>query len=150
MTSNLSACAQFGALGVGKSIHDRVIEEQLEWNMYIFTVVIDVFAKCGKLEEARRIIDEMPHKNISWNAIISSCGVHGHGRESLKLFDTLLSSYQYCMLAYISALYASSHAGLIDEGRKQEALVRPFGPSKGTWNRYHGFLTLSALKRDLQ
>ncbi|KAA8522848.1 hypothetical protein F0562_009271 [Nyssa sinensis] len=94
ITSILSACAQLGALSLGK------------W--------------CGSIEEARRLFDVMLEKNVvTWNAMISGYGLHGHGNEALKLFtDMVDSGVPPTGVTFLSVLYACSHAGLVREGEK--------------------------------
>ncbi|KAL0284058.1 UNVERIFIED_CONTAM: Pentatricopeptide repeat-containing protein [Sesamum angustifolium] len=59
VTSILSACAQLGALGLGKWVHDLIKLEGIESNIYVSTALIDMYMKCGSIEEARSLFDMM-------------------------------------------------------------------------------------------
>lgn len=74
--------------------------------------------KCGSIEEARKLFDDAPEKNVvTWNSMISWCCLHGHGQEAIKLFDKMMKSKISSSAAtFLSGLYASSHAGLVVEG----------------------------------
>ncbi|KAI4341718.1 hypothetical protein MLD38_026408 [Melastoma candidum] len=51
------------------------------------------YAKCGCIEEAARVFQEMSCKNmVSWNSMIKAYAVHGNPREALARFDQLHNS----------------------------------------------------------
>ncbi|XP_015583306.2 pentatricopeptide repeat-containing protein At4g30700 [Ricinus communis] len=130
VTSILSACAQLGALTLGKWIHGLVKFKSFEYNVYVSTALIDMYAKCGSILEARRLFDSMPEKNeVTWNAIISGYGLHGLGQEALKLFYEMLNcGIQPTRVTFLSVLYACSHAGLVREGDEIfHSMVRDYG-----------------------
>ncbi|XP_044464524.1 pentatricopeptide repeat-containing protein At4g30700 [Mangifera indica] len=118
VTSILSACAQLGALNMGKWVHGLVKSSNFECNIFVSTALIDMYAKCGNIMEARRLFDLVPKKNeVTWNAMISGYGLHGHGQEALKLFSEMLhSGIRPTGVTFLSVLYACSHAGLVTEG----------------------------------
>ncbi|WCJ30133.1 Pentatricopeptide repeat (PPR) superfamily protein [Euphorbia peplus] len=120
VTSILSACAQLGALSLGKWVHGLVKNESFERNIYVSTALIDMYAKCGSIIEARRLFDLMPEKNVvTWNAMISGYGLHGHGHKALELFYKILNSdIRPTKASFLSVLYACSHAGLVTEANE--------------------------------
>lgn len=118
VTSILSACAQLGVLSLGKWVHDLIQKESFESNIFVSTALIDMYAKCGSVSEARRLFSMMPEKNaVTWNAMISGYGLHGYGYEALNLFHEMLNSGVLPTgVTFLSVLYACSHAGLVREG----------------------------------
>ncbi|KAI9125951.1 hypothetical protein K1719_003369 [Acacia pycnantha] len=118
ITTILSACAQLGALSFGKWVHDLVKSKNLESNIYVSTALIDMYAKCGNISEARQLFDSMIEKNtVTWNAMISGYGLHGYGHKALKLFHEMLHlGFHPTGVTFLSILYACSHAGLVREG----------------------------------
>ncbi|KAL5710615.1 Pentatricopeptide repeat-containing protein [Ranunculus cassubicifolius] len=85
-----------------------------------------MYAKCGSVEAAREIFDGMSVRNVvSWSAMIAAYGYHGCGRQALKLFPMMLNSgISPNRVTFVSILYACSHAGLIEEGRRFFLLCR--------------------------
>ncbi|KAK8966120.1 Pentatricopeptide repeat-containing protein [Platanthera guangdongensis] len=129
-SSILSACAQLGALTMGKKIHMLISDEDLELNVYVCTALIDMYAKCGDIAEAHRIFSGMPEKNVvSWNAMISGYGLHGRGHEALNIFREMLSARALPTgTTFLSVLHACSHGGLVEEGREIfESMARDYG-----------------------
>ena len=44
--------------------------------------LVDMYSKCGCLEDAHKVIDQVPKRNmISWNELLLVYAQHGHGRE---------------------------------------------------------------------
>ncbi|XWS31261.1 hypothetical protein CRYUN_Cryun23aG0062200 [Craigia yunnanensis] len=114
----LLACSQGGLLKLGKSIHGY-ITRRLDFELVSDTAVIDMYAKCGALSYAHAVFNRMDSRDkISWNAMIASYGVHGHGKEALSLFfqmtKTNLKPDHATFAALLSAL---GHSGLVDEGQ---------------------------------
>ncbi|KAM3269935.1 pentatricopeptide repeat-containing protein [Capsicum chacoense] len=120
ITSILSACAQLGTLSMGKWVHDLIKKEKFESNIYVLTALVDMYAKCGNIEEARQVFDNITEKNVvTWNAMISAYGLHGRGQEALVLFNQMLhSGVSPTGVTFLCVLYACSHAGLVEEGQK--------------------------------
>ncbi|KAK0572351.1 hypothetical protein LWI29_030352 [Acer saccharum] len=120
ITSILSACAQLGALSMGKWVHGLVRIRKFESNIFVSTALIDMYAKCGSIVEARQLFDLMPEKNeVTWNAMISGYGLHGRGQEAIKLFSEMMhSGIRPTGVTFLSTLYACSHAGLVREGNE--------------------------------
>ncbi|KAE8700157.1 Pentatricopeptide repeat-containing protein [Hibiscus syriacus] len=119
-TSTLSACAQLGALSLGKWVHGLVKSKNFETNIYVSTALIDMYAKCGGITEARELFDLMVGKNVvTWNAMISGYGLHGQGQDALRLFSEMShSGVAPNGVTFLSLLYACSHAGLVKEGEE--------------------------------
>ncbi|GMH30941.1 hypothetical protein Nepgr_032784 [Nepenthes gracilis] len=118
LISALLACAQVGYLKMGKSIHGYIVRRQ-EFEQVSATAVIDMYSKCGSLFSARCLFDRISSKDvISWNAMIASYGIHGHGKEALLLFlEMIKTNLKPDDATFASLLSAISHSGLIEEGR---------------------------------
>ncbi|KAI3888175.1 hypothetical protein MKX03_020573 [Papaver bracteatum] len=118
LTSILSACAQHGAITLGKWIHELVIKEEFQSNAYVSTALIDMYAKCGSIDEAKSLFENMKEKNVvSWNAMISGYGLHGKGDKALNLFTEMLNTgISPTGVTFLSLLYSCCHSGLVSEG----------------------------------
>lgn len=86
----LKACAELENLKLGCWVHDFAIKNGLEISVFLGTALIDMYSKCGSLEYAKRVFEKMDNKSVAtWNAMITSLGVHGHGGDALALFDEM-------------------------------------------------------------
>ncbi|XVF47882.1 hypothetical protein PTKIN_Ptkin03bG0145800 [Pterospermum kingtungense] len=120
VTSILSACAQLGALSMGKWVHGLVKSKNFESNIFVSTALVDMYAKCGSIKEARQLFDLMLMKNVvTWNAMISGYGLHGQGQDAFRLFSEMShSGVTPNGVTFLSLLYACSHTGLVKEGEE--------------------------------
>ncbi|KAL3629498.1 hypothetical protein CASFOL_026720 [Castilleja foliolosa] len=70
--SVLKACAGERALGYGKEIHGRVIKSGMGLDSFVGSVLVDMYCKCGVVDEAEKLHEKMEEQTlVSWNAIIS-------------------------------------------------------------------------------
>ncbi|KAE9611285.1 hypothetical protein Lal_00011787 [Lupinus albus] len=120
LTSVLSACAGLGLLDYGRWVHEYIDHSRIKWDVHIGTALVDMYAKCGCIEMAQRIFNEMPSKNIrTWNAYLGGLALHGHGQEALKQFGELIESgTRLNEVTFLAVFTACCHSGLVDEGRR--------------------------------
>ncbi|EOA39926.1 hypothetical protein CARUB_v10008614mg [Capsella rubella] len=115
LSTLLSACGSVGALELGKRIEFCASEVALQHNIYVATGLVDMYGKCGRIEEALRVFEAMPVKNeATWNAMITAYAHRGHAKEALLLFDRM--SVPPNDVTFIGVLSACVHAGLVDQG----------------------------------
>ncbi|KAL8104020.1 putative pentatricopeptide repeat-containing protein At3g13770, mitochondrial [Apium graveolens] len=70
----LKACSRLGALEKGKMLHNYIVNTHLIDDVRVGTALVDFYCKCGFLEDARLVFDEMNEIDVvAWNAIISGC-----------------------------------------------------------------------------
>ncbi|KAK7393764.1 hypothetical protein VNO78_22328 [Psophocarpus tetragonolobus] len=119
----LPACGAVGALDFGRRIHSSLLlqQQQLLEITSVSNSLIDMYAKCGAVEEAYQIFSNMKGKNvISWNVMILGLALHGNGLEALALFGKMLQQNvdRPNDVTFLGVLSACSHGGLVDESRR--------------------------------
>ncbi|XP_010271068.1 PREDICTED: putative pentatricopeptide repeat-containing protein At3g01580 [Nelumbo nucifera] len=92
----LKACSSLSDLEEGRRIRSLIkfheSHHRKETNIFVQCAMIDMFAKCGSLNEARFIFDEMPSKDlVSWSAMICGAVQNGEWFEALCLFRRMRS-----------------------------------------------------------
>nr|GLL18515.1 pentatricopeptide repeat-containing protein At4g21065 [Ipomoea trifida] len=117
----LSACSEMGALDYGRWLHFLVDKSSLSRTLQVCNSLIDMYAKCGEVEEAYRVFNRMKVRNlVTWNTMILGYAIHGNGDEALKLFSRMLNEKQ-CFpndVTFLGALCACSHGGMVEEGKR--------------------------------
>lgn len=119
--SVLPACANLGALDLGKWIHAYMDKNfQKLNNISLWTSLIDMYAKCGNIKAAEQVFDGMGYKTLaSWNAMISGLAMHGKADKALSLFSRMIGEgLQPDDITFVGVLSACNHAGLLDIGRQ--------------------------------
>lgn len=130
VTSILSACSQLAALEKGMEIHRNVVYSELETNEIVMGALLDMYAKCGAVDEALNVFNRLPCRDlVSWTSMITAYGSHGKAKEALKLFDEMLqSNAKPDGVTLLAVLSACSHVGLVDEGyRYFNQMVNEYG-----------------------
>ncbi|XP_004509858.1 putative pentatricopeptide repeat-containing protein At3g49142 [Cicer arietinum] len=117
--SVLPACGDLSALLLGRRIHEYIERKKLCPNLLLENSLIDMYARCGCLEDAKRVFDRMKFRDVaSWTSLISAYGTTGQGSSALALFTEMLNSGQSPdSIAFVAILSACSHSGLLDEGK---------------------------------
>ncbi|CAL9107979.1 unnamed protein product [Musa acuminata var. zebrina] len=125
LVSAILACSHIGFLKLGKSIHGFIMR-RFDFDHILGTAVIDMYSKCGSLLSARELFDRVCSRDlISWNTMIASYGVHGHGKEALSTFlEMSKTELKPDHATFASLLSAFSHSGLVEEGRHWFNLMR--------------------------
>ncbi|GFP80218.1 pentatricopeptide repeat-containing protein at3g21470 [Phtheirospermum japonicum] len=118
VTSVLSACGQSGMLDVGKEIHNIIRNKRIKLNEFVLNGLIDMYAKCGDLENAKLVFESMPVKNTaSWNSLITGFAIHGRIRESIAIFEKMEDSgVNLDSVTFLSILSACAHGGFVETG----------------------------------
>ncbi|KAL5559329.1 hypothetical protein UlMin_035540 [Ulmus minor] len=126
MVSVLSACADLGALELGKWIESYVEKEGIQKSVELQNALIGMFAKCGDVDKALKLFRKMKEKTIvSWTSVIVGLAMHGLGSEAISLFDEMRrSGIIPDYVCFIGLLSACSHSGLVDEGKRFFSLMK--------------------------
>ncbi|XP_042504454.1 putative pentatricopeptide repeat-containing protein At3g49142 [Macadamia integrifolia] len=119
IASVLPACGDLSALMQGRKIHEYVVTKRLCPNMFLENALVDMYANCGCLQDARQVFDGMQRRDVvSWTSMISAYGMNGQGQHAVALFSKMQDSgLSPDQIAFVSVLSACSHSGLLDEGR---------------------------------
>ncbi|PSR89198.1 Pentatricopeptide repeat-containing protein [Actinidia chinensis var. chinensis] len=120
MVGVLSACSHLGALNQGKWIHDYIVRNKLRLNVFVGTALIDMYAKCGVVDEAQRVFGAVRVKNVyTWNVLISGYAMNGQGEAALQAFETMIvENYRPDEVTFLGILCACCHQGLVEVGRR--------------------------------
>lgn len=119
MVGVIPACSHLAALQHGKCNHAYITSHGLASDSSICNALIDMYAKCGKIDIARKVFDTMPKQDtVSWNTIIAGYGIHGLGDEAISLFLRMEpAGLVPDDITFICLLSACSHSGLIAQGK---------------------------------
>ncbi|KAI0491729.1 hypothetical protein KFK09_025989 [Dendrobium nobile] len=114
----LDTCANLAMMGLGKQIHSQLLKQELHKDVFISSTLVDMYAKCGNMQDALLMFEKMPERDfVSWNAIICGYANHGLGFEALSMFERMkMENITPNHATFIAVLRACGHVGLVDEG----------------------------------
>ncbi|CAN6971593.1 unnamed protein product [Brassica rapa subsp. trilocularis] len=118
LISVLSVCGALASLEYGRQVHAHLVRCRFDVDVYVASVLMTMYVKCGELAKAKLVFDRFPSKDvIMWNSIISGYASHGLGEEALKVFHEMPSSGTMPnKVTIIAILTACSYAGKVEEG----------------------------------
>ncbi|KAM0899503.1 hypothetical protein ACQ4PT_021348 [Festuca glaucescens] len=86
----LPSCGEVSTFSLGKRIHEIIKRRKMCPNMLLENALMDMYANCGSLKDAREVFDSMSGRDVvSWTSIISTYGTRGHGTEAINLFENM-------------------------------------------------------------
>ncbi|XP_050245251.1 pentatricopeptide repeat-containing protein At5g50390, chloroplastic-like [Quercus robur] len=125
----IRASAGLGHIFVGRQLHTCTLKMGVADNIFVTCALIDMYSKCGSIEDAQCVFDEMPEKTtVGWNSIIAGYALHGYSEEAVSKFYEMRDSgvemdhFTFSMVLRICTRLASlehakqAHASLVRHG----------------------------------
>ncbi|KAL7132625.1 hypothetical protein ABFS83_12G087300 [Erythranthe nasuta] len=104
-----------GWVGLGGVIHGQIVKCGFESYVFVGSPLVDMYAKCGLITEAKRVFDGLPEKNlVMYNTMLMGFLRCGMVEDSYKLFA--------CMPEKDSISWTTMITGLMQNGMDKEAL----------------------------
>lgn len=118
ISSILPACASVANVKHGKEIHGYAVVTGVEDDIYVRSALVDMYAKCGFISQARTLFSKMSERNtVTWNSMIFGYANHGYCNEAIELFHKMQGEQKLDHLTFTAVLTACSHAGLVELGQ---------------------------------
>ncbi|XP_057838193.2 pentatricopeptide repeat-containing protein At5g59600 [Cryptomeria japonica] len=90
LASVIKACAGLKTLQKGKEIHCYTISNGYESNVFLSGALVDMYAKCKRIEFACQMFNKMPQRNVvTWNVAITGYAQNGYPEEAFNLFHQM-------------------------------------------------------------
>ncbi|XP_057780521.1 pentatricopeptide repeat-containing protein DOT4, chloroplastic-like [Salvia miltiorrhiza] len=91
-SSVLPACAELGALKMGREIHGYSIKRSFYHHTVLHNSILDMYSKCRHLEAALDVFERMQNKDVvSWRIMIRGCVENERPGKALEIFLELLA-----------------------------------------------------------
>ncbi|KAL4302993.1 hypothetical protein GQ457_10G020940 [Hibiscus cannabinus] len=125
-----------------KKVHDYFLQSTCRGDLRLNNKVIEMYAKCASMTDARRVFDHMPDRNMdTWHLMINGYADNGLGDEGLQLFEQMrqlgLEPNEQTFLAVLSAC---GSAEAIEEGFLHfQSMESEYGISPGV-EHYMGLI----------
>ncbi|KAJ3706634.1 hypothetical protein LUZ61_010339 [Rhynchospora tenuis] len=116
----LKACSGLDLVELGKYVHGLVLKTGIVSNVYVGNALIEMYGKCGLVEDAMKIFYGMKEKDsVSWNSIITACSANAMVYEALKFLEEMSKSanVEPDVVSWSSAI-----GGFAQNGHDEEAL----------------------------
>jgi pentatricopeptide repeat protein len=115
----IKACAGLGTLEDGRLVHKQLIQSGCESDVFVRSSLVDMYAKCGSIEEAWKVFNKIPSQDVvTWNAMVLGHVKCGQGQKALELFRQMQrEGVQPSSVTFVGVLKACASVVAIEEGR---------------------------------
>ncbi|XP_022971725.1 pentatricopeptide repeat-containing protein At4g39530 [Cucurbita maxima] len=138
----ITAASNLASLQHGQQFHNQVLKMGLGLDPFITNALVDMYAKCGSVEEAEKTFSSVWKDTTCWNSMISMYAQHGKAEEALWMFETMMNndiSPNY--VTFVSVLTACSHVGFVEDGLQHFNSMARYGIEPGM-EHYASVVTL--------
>ena len=129
--SVISSCGNLANLEEGSQLHSKAVVCGLTTFLTVSNAIITLYGKCGEIEDAQKIFDEMVNRDqVSWTALVSGYAQFGKAKETISIFEMMISEgIKPDAVTFIGVLSSCSRSGLVDKGKEIFNSMPKFGIS---------------------
>lgn len=119
VTSIIHACACSNSLDKGRDVHNYIKNNNMGSSLPVSNALMNMYAKCGSMEEAHLIFSQIPVKDIvSWNTMIGGYSQNSLPNEALKLFQDMQKQLKPDDITMACVLRACAGLAALEKGRE--------------------------------
>ncbi|KAH0973459.1 hypothetical protein GBA52_025615 [Prunus armeniaca] len=128
-------------LNMGQQIHSQAIVATADSEIQVGNSLVDMYAKCGRFEEAKRIFARLADRSaVPWTAIISAYVQNGLHVEALELFNEMRrANVSPDQATFASILRASANLASLSLGKQLHSSVIRLGFASNVFAGSYGF-----------
>ncbi|XP_057544327.1 pentatricopeptide repeat-containing protein At2g13600 [Amaranthus tricolor] len=83
----LDWCIKSNSIRHGRCVHAQILKSQFSSEIFIQNRLVDLYGKCGFVDNARKLFDKMPQRNIfTYNSFLSGLTRWGFCNEAIEVF----------------------------------------------------------------
>ncbi|KAI5061666.1 hypothetical protein GOP47_0024171 [Adiantum capillus-veneris] len=115
----VKACCSSAILKEGKQIHADIIQNSFEQDEIVGSVLIELYAKCGSLKEARNVFNKLKKKSyaLPWNVMTTGYILYGDAHEVMWLYCQMLQeNLRVNHVSFLNVLKACSSTVYLEGG----------------------------------
>ncbi|GFZ19262.1 tetratricopeptide repeat (TPR)-like superfamily protein [Actinidia rufa] len=119
VVSVLPACGHMNDLKCGKQVHELVEKNSLGSNVSVKNALVDMYVKCGCMNEARLVFDKMEKRDVvTWTTMINGYNLNGDGSRALMLCPSMqMEGVRPNSVTVASLLSACADLNSLKQGR---------------------------------
>lgn len=125
----LSMCSELTNLNFTEELHCDIIKQGFDSSQIVGNALVDVYAKCGKVEDSFKQFENMRFRDtVTWNSIIASCS-HSENRilGFIMLSKMRLEGIIPDIPTFLSSLPLCSYLMAKRQGKEMHCCILKFG-----------------------
>ncbi|KAK9096066.1 hypothetical protein Sjap_021563 [Stephania japonica] len=123
-----SACSSLRSLKYGQDVHGHLRRSKLRPDVILHNHILNMYGKCGSLEDARNVFNEMFERNaVSWTSMIAGYSQNNLEKDAIDLYIRMRQSgFSPDQFTFGSAIKACTGLGDFELGRQLHASAVKF------------------------
>ncbi|KAK9166179.1 hypothetical protein Scep_001370 [Stephania cephalantha] len=109
----LEECVYRESVAEAQVVHAHIIKTGSHENLFLMTFLVNVYAKCGRMDYAHRVFDKLPQRNVvTWTSLMTGYAQNSQPELAIRVFQELLEAGAYptiytfgAVLSACSSLY---------------------------------------------
>ncbi|KAI5067792.1 hypothetical protein GOP47_0018320 [Adiantum capillus-veneris] len=124
--SILRACCTKSTLPDGMLVYFFVMEKGMDRDACIDSALVNMYSKCGALEDAHEVFRQARGKDVViWAALIGGYADNGRYFEALDLFEKMLQhGVEPNYVAYLGIIKVCTNLASLDHGRRIHSYIK--------------------------
>ncbi|WRX11244.1 Pentatricopeptide repeat - like 10 [Theobroma cacao] len=121
----LRASTELNDIVFGRGLHCFIVKSGILVDCFVGSALVDLYGKCGLVEEARRVFDQVLYRDlVLWNVMVSCYASNALTEEAFEVFDMMKKEgvkgdgYTFCSL-----LNSCGSWGLYEFGSQVHGLI---------------------------
>ncbi|XP_022769289.1 pentatricopeptide repeat-containing protein At2g33680 [Durio zibethinus] len=125
----LNACSDISTIEEGKQVHGYLLKLGYESQVYIMTALVDMYAKCGSILDARKGFDYLQEPDmVLWTSMIGGYVQNGENENAMNLYGRMrIEGIMPNELTMASILKACSCLAALEQGKQIHACTIKHG-----------------------
>lgn len=121
----VKVCASLENMEEGRHVHLYIIENEIKPNKFLSNALLDMYCKCGSINDALNVFKNMPDQNVvSWTAMIAGYAKHNNVEEALNLYWQMEGmSMKPNKVTFVSILGACTTFTALEGGKRIHACI---------------------------
>ncbi|KAL7081423.1 hypothetical protein ACP275_14G038700 [Erythranthe tilingii] len=129
-TAALSACGKLSLVRVGRSLHSKIVKYGVECSTFVANCLIDMYGKCGCVEEAIKVFENTVEKDIiSWNSVLAANARNGKLEQAFSIFHQMPNPDT---VSHNELIHGIAQFGLVEDAIA--ILSKMPNPNSSSWN----------------
>jgi pentatricopeptide repeat protein len=123
--SVLKVCAALADVKKGQNVHSYIVKSGLYSDVYTGSALVTMYSKCGYVEDARKVFDEVSRLNVVvWSAMIAGYAQNEQGGKALEIFHQMqLVGLKPNKFTFASVVTACASLEALEQGKWVHALI---------------------------
>ncbi|KAL8141248.1 hypothetical protein V2J09_007269 [Rumex salicifolius] len=125
----LQECVDRNSAFNAQVVHAHILKSGTHSDVFVMTSLVNVYAKCGLMEDAQKLFEGLPERNVvTWTALMTGYVHNSQPEEAIRVFIQMLDVGAYpSTYTFGTIISACSTLMLVNLGRQIHGYIVKYG-----------------------